>query len=572
MIQISQIKLPIDHREEELKKAISKALKSKEEFSYQIIKKSLDARKKDDLKYIYSVQVEIKEEAKIIRQAKNKNVELAKEVNYEFPQKGTLSMEHRPVIIGAGPAGLFCALMLAKEGYRPIVLERGQSVDERVKSIESYWNTKKLNPESNVQFGEGGAGTFSDGKLNTGVKDKWGRNKEVLKTFVKYGAPEEILYWNKPHIGTDLLRNVVKNMRNDIIALGGEVRFSAKVTDICLDETIDSTTNQKMPFEQFIELQKEMEESEAKQRLLEKKQHHIKAVCINGIEWLPCDVLVIAVGHSARDTFSMLYEKQLFMTKKSFAIGLRAEHPRDMINRSQYGEDYDERYLPTADYKLVHHAKNGRSVYSFCMCPGGFVVNSSSEEGKIVVNGMSNYKRDAENSNTAIVVNVTPEDFFIEDSPLAGVEFQRKWEALAYEIGGKDGRVPIQLFGDFENNQVSSQLGDVKPSLQGQYTFANLRDCLPTYVSEAIVEGMNTFENKIKGYGRKDAILTGVETRTSSPIRMERDGDFMSNLKGIYPCGEGAGYAGGITSAAIDGIKVAEAIGKSYKPFEENER
>ena len=572
MIQISQMKLPVKHTEEELKKAIAKVLKSKEDFSYQIVKKSLDARKKEDLKYIYSVHVQIKEEEKVIKQAKSKNVELAKETRYEFPQKGNVVMNHRPVIVGAGPAGLFCGLMLAKEGYRPIVLERGESVDERVKTIEAYWETKQLNTESNVQFGEGGAGTFSDGKLNTGVKDKWGRNKEVLKTFVKYGAPEEILYWNKPHIGTDLLRDVVKNMRKDMIALGGEVRFSSKVTDICLEEDKkEMTAQKKMPLEQFLELQKEMEESEAKQAVLEKKQHHIKAVCMNGTEWLPCEVLVIAIGHSARDTFSMLYEKQLFMTKKSFAIGLRVEHPRDMINRSQYGKDYDEYCLPTADYKLVHHVNNGRSVYSFCMCPGGFVVNSSSEEGRIVVNGMSNYKRDAKNSNTAIVVNVTPEDFF-EDSPLSGVEFQRKWESLAYEVGGNDGSVPIQLFGDFEKNQVSTKLGEIEPSLQGQYSFGNLRECLPTYVSEAICEGMYAFDKKIKGYGRSDTIFTGVETRTSSPIRMERDKQFISNIGGIYPCGEGAGYAGGITSAAIDGIKVAEAIGSYYKPFEKEEK
>lgn len=567
MIQISQIKLSIDHTEKELENAIVKSLKGKPFLSYQIIKKSLDARKKEDLKYIYAVQVEVKEEAKLIKQLKNKNITLVKEIHYEFPNKGEALMKHRPIVVGAGPAGLFCAYMLAKEGYRPLVLERGQKVEERVKTIESYWNTKKLDTECNVQFGEGGAGTFSDGKLNTGVKDKWGRNKEVLQTFVKYGAPEEILYWNKPHIGTDRLRDVVKNMRNDIIALGGEFRFSSKVTDICFEEGEKEDTKQKMPFEQFMELQKEMEEGEAKQVLLEQKQQKVKAVCVNGTEWIPCDVLVLAIGHSARDTFSMLYEKQMFMTKKSFAIGLRAEHPRDMINRSQYGEDYNETYLPTADYKLVHHAKNGRSVYSFCMCPGGLVVNSSSEEGRIVVNGMSNYKRDAKNSNTAIVVNVTPDDFFTEDSPLAGVEFQRKWEALAYEIGGNDGSVPIQLFGDFENDQVTTKLGEVEPSLQGQYAFANLRKCLPDYVSEAIVEGIQEFEHKIKGYSRKDTILTGVETRTSSPIRMERDKEFVSNINGLYPCGEGAGYAGGITSAAIDGIKVAEAIAKQYQPL-----
>lgn len=493
----------------------------------------MDARRKDELKYIYSINVSVDEEELVLKRAKQKQAVLVKEIAYQFPTHGTKKMQHRPIIIGAGPAGLFCAFMLAKEGYRPIVIERGADVDQRVKDIEQFWKTNQLKPDSNVQFGEGGAGTFSDGKLNTGVKDKWGRNKEVLKTFVKYGAPEEILYWNKPHIGTDLLCNVIKNMRNDICRMGGEVRFLSKVTDIKMNSDTQA----------------------------------IEAICINDTEWISCDVVVFAIGHSARDTFFMLHEKQLVMTKKAFAIGLRVEHEREMINRSQYGERYDKN-LPTADYKLVHHAKNGRSVYSFCMCPGGFVVNSSSEDGKIVVNGMSNYKRDADNSNTAIVVNVTPEDFD-DDSPLAGVLFQRKWEELAYRIGGNNGNVPIQLFKDFEQNSITTELGEIRPSLKGNYTFANLRKCLPEYVSEAIIDGMHAFEHKIKGYSRPDTILTGVETRTSSPLRMERDEQFLSNIKGIYPCGEGAGYAGGITSAAIDGIKVAEAIGTVYASLEE---
>ena len=539
MIQLAQIKLPIAHKEEELKGIIASQLKIKGDFDYKIVKKSLDARKKEELKYIYAVQLSLPEEEKIIKRAKNKNATLVKENAYEFPSQGTEPMTTRPIIVGAGPAGLFCALMLAKAGYRPLLLERGKCVEERVKSIEQYWNTKKLDPESNVQFGEGGAGTFSDGKLNTGVKDKWGRNKEVLKTFVSLGAPEEILYWNKPHIGTDLLRGVIIRMREEIKKYGGEVRFSSKVTDL--------------------RFSKEREGGE--------KERAIEAVCVNENQWIPCSTLVVAVGHSARDTFQMLYEKQLEMTKKSFAIGVRAEHEREMINQAQYGSSYEKEFLPTSDYKLVHHAKNGRSVYSFCMCPGGFVVNSSSEEGKIVVNGMSNYKRDAKNSNSAIVVNVTPEDF-MDDSPLAGVEFQRKWESLAYEIAGADGTVPIQLLGDLIDNKVSQSFGEIEPSLQGQYAFANLRQCLPTYVIEAIIEGMEVFDKKIKGYGRRDTVLTGVETRTSSPIRMERDEQFVSNIGGIYPCGEGAGYAGGITSAAIDGIKVAEAIARKYKSID----
>lgn len=539
MIQLSQIKLPISHKEDALKKAIASNLKLKGEFSYKIIKKSLDARKKDDLKYIYSVQLSLPEEEKVLKRAKNKNAVMAEEICYQFPKTGMEKMKARPVIVGAGPAGLFCALMLAKAGYQPLLLERGKCVTERVKSIEHYWETKELDPECNVQFGEGGAGTFSDGKLNTGVKDKWGRNKKVLETFVSYGAPEEILYWNKPHIGTDLLRDIIINMREDIIKSGGEVRFSSKVTDIRFKSYAD------------VEEQKEGKIGE------------IEAVCVNGEQWIPCSTLVIAVGHSARDTFQMLYDHQLYMTKKSFAIGVRVEHEREMINESQYGVGYDKKYLPTADYKLVHHAQNGRSVYSFCMCPGGFVVNSSSEEGRIVVNGMSNYKRDAQNSNTAIVVNVTPEDF-MEDSPMAGVQFQRKWESLAYQVAGGDGSVPIQLLGDLIDNKKTEKLGGILPSLQGKYAFANLRDCLPSYVIEAIIEGMEAFDKKIKGYGRRDTVLTGVETRTSSPLRMERDTEFVSNIDGLYPCGEGAGYAGGITSAAIDGMKVAEAIASRY--------
>lgn len=556
MIVISQLKLPVEHKKEELDQMIKKILNIKNPFSYKIVKKSLDARKKEQLCYIYSVHLELPNEKEIIKRCRNKNVSLAEVTQYEFPKHGEKVMKHRPIVVGSGPAGLFCAWMLAKEGYKPILLERGEMVDKRKEKIEQYWKTGQLDTESNVQFGEGGAGTFSDGKLNTGVKDKWGRQKEILKLFVKHGAPEEILYWNKPHIGTDLLCHIIPNIRKEIIELGGDVRFQSKVTDLKLI-LYDGKENL------VLSCTKEVE----KDVIVAQKIGEMEAVCVNGEEWIPCETLVVAVGHSARDTFSMLYDKGLYMTKKSFAIGVRVEHPREMINDSQYGEENQGISLPTADYKLVHHSSNGRSVYSFCMCPGGYIVNSSSEDGGIVVNGMSNYKRNGENSNSAIVVNVTPEDFFTDD-PLAGVEFQRKWERLAYECGGKSGSVPIQLLGDLKKGQISTNFGTIKPSLQGLYQFADLKQCLPSYVIDGIVEAMDAFDKKIKGYGREDTILMGVETRTSSPLRMERDDEFVSNIVGLYPCGEGAGYAGGITSAAIDGMKVAEAIGRLYCPME----
>lgn len=531
MIQISQLKLKLNHTQEDLTKAVQKALKfSNPVTNYTIVKKSVDARKKDDIKIIYAVKIKLEQEEKLVKRANSVNIILVNDKTYKFPVTGRRELVHSPIIVGCGPAGLFCGLMLAKAGYKPIILEQGEDVDTRVKDIDKFWETNELKPFSNVQFGEGGAGTFSDGKLNTLVKDKFGRNKEVLKTFVDYGAPEEILYINKPHIGTDVLRTVVKNMRNAIISYGGEVRFQTKVTDLVVENGT------------------------------------VKGVVTQKEETITCDHLILAVGHSARDTFALLYEKQLTMESKAFAIGVRIEHPAHMINQSQYGMDYDSDLLPTADYKLAHQAANGRSVYSFCMCPGGYVVNSSSEPGRVVVNGMSNYKRDADNSNSAIIVNVTPADFK-GDSPLAGVEFQRHWEEMTYKVGGNNGNVPIQLFKDFKNNETSTQLGKIIPSLKGNYSLANLNECLPSYVIDAIIDGVLQFEHKIKGFAQDDSILSGIESRTSSPLRIVRDEQFESNIKGIYPCGEGAGYAGGITSAAMDGIKTAEAIAAVYSPF-----
>lgn len=526
MIKINQLKLSIEHSKESLEDKIAKTLKIPKEqiLHYEIAKRSIDARKKNEILYIYSIEVEVANEKKIVDRCKNQNVVLTKKTVYQTIKDGTQSMKHCPVVVGTGPAGIFCALKLAEDGFKPIVIERGEDVDKRVETVNTFWKENKLNNESNVQFGEGGAGTFSDGKLNTLVKDVTGRNTEVLRMFVEHGAPTEILYLNKPHIGTDRLRGVVKAMRNRIIQLGGEVRFETKLTDI-----------------QF-----------------EKEQ--VTSIEVNGKETIPCDVLVLAIGHSARDTFEMLYTKKFDIKSKPFAIGVRMEHPQEIISKSQYGDSYTK--LPAADYKVTHQTSNGRGVYSFCMCPGGFVVNASSESDRLVVNGMSNYDRDEKNANSAIIVTVNPEDFD-EDSPLAGMEFQRKWERLAYEEG--KGKVPVQLFGDFEANRPSTELRSMTPNLKGEYTLGNVRNCLPDYVCESIIEGVHAFDKKIRGFSKADAIMLGVETRTSSPIKMIRNEAFEANIAGVYPCGEGAGYAGGITSAAMDGIKVYEMIVHKYK-------
>lgn len=522
MIRINQIKLPVDHNREQLEKKIKYMLHKMPIKKWSIQKRSIDARKKDAISYVYAVDVELlpEQEKIFLKRNRNKNIQRVQPKKYYFP-KVIRQWNHPPVVVGMGPAGLFAALMLARSGQNPIVLERGQDVGQRTKDVEYFWKTGKLNTESNVQFGEGGAGTFSDGKLNTLVKDKFGRNRFVLETFVEFGAPNEILYESKPHIGTDLLCQVVANMRKEIIKLGGDVRFGAKVTDILVEN------------------------------------NSLKGLIINGKEKIDCDAVILAPGHSARDTFAMLYEKHLSMSAKAFAMGVRVEHPREMINDSQYGEGCKKYDLPTASYKLTYHAQNGRSVYSFCMCPGGFVVNASSEEGKLTVNGMSNHDRMGKNSNSAIIVSVTPEDFEGE-GPLAGVEFQRKWEEKAFNAG--NGKIPVQLLKDFRKDRISKQYGEITPNTKGETAFANLRECLPKEVSESICEGMEYFESKIHGFYRDDTILCGIEARTSSPVRLNRDENFESSIKGLYPCGEGAGYAGGITSAAMDGIKVAEAL------------
>lgn len=533
VLKVNQIKLPLNHSKGQLKEAIVHKLRIRPEelTDYQILKQSIDARKSQkgghagEVLYQYSVAVALANEKSYLKKHHtNKDILPYTPVIYQMPAKAAARPEKPPVIIGSGPAGLFCGLMLARQGYYPIVLERGSEVHTRMKKVSAFWAGGKLDKECNVQFGEGGAGTFSDGKLNTLVKDPSGRQRKVMETFVEAGAPEDILYVQKPHVGTDLLVGIVEKLCNEIIALGGQVRFDSKVTDFILDE-----------------------------------QNHIRGVVVNHQETVEADKVVLAVGHSARDTFEKLMERKITMEPKPFAIGVRVEHPQSMINHSQYGSAADQ--LPAASYKLTYRTEKGRQVYTFCMCPGGYVVNASSEEGMSAVNGMSNRGRDGANANSAVIVGVSPEDFGGSDI-LAGMVFQRKWEKLAYEEG--QGLIPVQLFGDFKAKKVSEDFGEVKPEHKGGYHFGNLWHCLPEFVCESLAEGIDAFGKKIQGYDRADAILSGVETRTSSPVRIPRDEHFESNVGGLYPCGEGAGYAGGITSAAMDGLRVAEAVAASY--------
>lgn len=530
MIRINQIKVFYNCKTDILYEKAAKALKIKPSDiqELRIVKRSTDARKKPVIWYVYVVDVKVNNEAAILKKAKNPNAVIARDITYKLPDSGTEPLTDRPVIVGAGPAGMFCAYYLAKAGYRPILLEQGKAAKERLEDVNRFWETGTLNPFSNVQFGEGGAGTFSDGKLNTLIKDKDGKGKAVLELFVECGAPGEILYDNKPHIGTDILIEVVTNLRHKIIELGGEVRFSAKMTDMLLD-----------------------------------KAGNLSGIVVNETEQIPCQVLVLAIGHSARDTFYMLYDKQVPMEAKAFAVGMRLQHPQDMINTSQYGEA-DMQFLPTAAYKVAAKTDFDRGVYSFCMCPGGYVVNASSEEGKLCVNGMSYSGRDGANANSAIIVAVTPKDY-PSTHPLAGVEFQRNLEEKAYKAG--EGKVPIQSFGAFCNKITGTSLIEeftFVPAIKGQYQEGDLTGLLPEECNKAFVEGMHQFGRMIEGFDRPDAILAGIESRTSSPVRIPRNQDGQSALQGLYPCGEGAGYAGGITSAAMDGISVAEKIVLKY--------
>lgn len=532
MIRVSQLKMIPGQSMQELEDKIRKTLRLRpnEVCSWTIFKKSLDARKKPDLFEIYTVDVSVANENAVLKRCKN-NVTKADITPYQMPKSGDKILQTPPVVIGCGPAGLFCTYMLAKAGYRPILLERGKAVEERARDVEVFWKTGKLHPNSNVQFGEGGAGTFSDGKLNTLVKDKYGRNRLVLEVFVEHGASPEILYENKPHIGTDVLVDILKNMRTTILSCGGQIYFEHQVTNF---------------------------------EIIEKHgQKYLTSLVINHEKRLPAEAVVLAPGHSARDTFETLHQLKVPMEAKAFAIGVRVEHDQETIDQSQYGQSRGE-YLPAAAYKVAANLENGRGVYSFCMCPGGYVVNASSEDGRLAVNGMSYSDRAGKNANSAIIVTVTPEDFG-GNAPLDGIHFQRKLEEKAYQLG--NGKIPVQRFGDFCKNQKTEHLGKVKPQLKGKYAFANLRELFPEAISASLMEGICTFEQKIEGFSDPDTVLSGVESRTSSPLRILRDDTLQSEIQGLYPCGEGAGYAGGITSAAMDGIKIAEAIIQKYQPL-----
>ncbi len=537
LIRVNSLRLEIKYSEKDIEGAIRRRLRLPEgrRFEYELVKLSLDARKKDDIHYICAVNVKTDGEKDILKDKRIKNIGPASKVVYRDPAEHRGIIPHRrPVIIGFGPAGMCTAYKLAKAGFRPIVLERGTDVNTRIRDVNSFWSGGPLNPESNVQFGEGGAGTFSDGKLNTMIHDNFGRITEVFRIFIENGADPSIRYINKPHIGTDRLTGIVKNIRKEINACGGEVRFGAKLTGI------------------------------------EIKDNAVKGVYINSAEYLECDTLVLAIGHSARDTFEMLLGKGINLERKAFAMGVRIQHPQELIGRAQYGESYKD--LPAADYKLTYQTKAGRGVYSFCMCPGGFVVNASSEEGRLAVNGMSNSDRSEPTANSALVVTVR-EDDLEGDSVLAGAELQKRLEEAAYKEGR--GNIPVQYYSDFVAHRPSvicersTQTYDpdgcdtysAVPNTKGAFTCGDLKNVLPDFISESIEEAMPAFGRTIEGFDRDDALMIGLESRTSSPVRITRDDTLQAlGIKGLYPCGEGAGYAGGITSAAVDGIKVYEAI------------
>ena len=526
MIRLRQVKVDIlkDTKEEILRKVAKQLNINKSDIKdLKIIKKSLDARKKDQLFFVYELDISTTNDEEIVNEINSKDVFISNDKPYVFEKTGTKKLNNRPIIVGSGPAGLFCAYLLAENNYKPIIIERGEKIEDRIKTVEEFWNTNELNEESNVSFGEGGAGTFSDGKLNTLIKDKERRGHKAFQIFVENGANEEILYEQKPHIGTDNLRKIVKNIRNKIISMGGEILYNTKLTDIEIE-------NDK-----------------------------IKAIKINDNKTVKTDILVLAIGHSARDTFKMLYERGLTIKNKPFAIGVRVAHKQSMINESQYKKF--AKYLPPASYKLTYQTKEKRGVYSFCMCPGGYVVNASSEKNRLVVNGMSNYKRETPIANSAIVVTTSENDY--GTGPLAGIKYQEQLEEKAY-IAGK-GQIPIQLYKDFKEEKKTTSINENTIAVKGNYTLSDLNCFLPKYISASIKEAMPFFGTKIKGFDGDETVILGLESRTSSPVRIVRDADYVSNIIGIYPCGEGVGYAGGITSSAIDGIKVAEAIAKVYK-------
>jgi len=526
MLRLTELTLPLAHSADELKTAILQRLDitPPELIGYSIFRRGYDARRKSAVLFVYTIDTEVKNEESVLERLHgDKHVGRTPDMRYHFVAQAPQGLDERPVVIGTGPCGLFAGLLLAQMGFKPIILERGKAVRERTKDTWGLWRQGKLDPESNVQFGEGGAGTFSDGKLHSGIKDPKFYGRKVLTEFVKAGAPEEILYVSKPHIGTFRLVGMVEQMRHTMEALGAEIRFRSKVADI------------------------------------ETENDEVRAVVLEDGERIATRHVVLAVGHSARDTFEMLHRRGVYMEAKPFSIGFRIEHPQSLIDRARLGPNAGNPQLGAADYKLVHHAKNGRSVYSFCMCPGGTVVAATSEQGRVVTNGMSQYSRNERNANSGIVVGITPEDY--PGDILAGVEFQRQWEARAFELGGSNYCAPAQLVGDFLAGRPSTRLGKVQPSYTPGVHLTDLTTTLPDYAITAVREALPAFGKQIRGFAMNDAVLTGVETRTSSPLRVKRGENFQSiNIKGLYPAGEGAGYAGGILSAAVDGIEVAEAL------------
>jgi uncharacterized protein len=544
MLRITELKLPLDHVEAALPAAIIArlAIKPDDLLKFTVFRRGYDSRKKADIQLVYTLDVEVApaHEAYLLKKfRKDVHITPTPDTSYKFVAKpaALANAPHRPVVIGFGPCGILAALILAQMGLKPIILERGKVVRERTKDTWGFWRKRELNTESNVQFGEGGAGTFSDGKLWTQVKDPKHYGRKVLEEFVKAGAPDEILYVSKPHVGTFRLVKMVEHIRATIESLGGEFRFQHKVTDL--------------------EIEKQTAADGRRQ---------IRAVVLENGDRIRTDHVILAIGHSARDTFQMLFDRGVYVEPKPFSIGFRIEHPQGLIDRARFGPSVGNPILGAADYKLVHHASNGRSVYSFCMCPGGTVVAATSEGGRVVTNGMSQYSRNERNANAGIVVGIEPADFPADlANPLGGIDFQRHWESRAYELGGGNYNAPGQLVGDFVAGRASTAFGDVQPSFKPGVHLTDLATALPDYAVVAMREALPAFDKTIPGFFMADAVLTAVETRTSSPIRIKRrDDDFQSlNTKGLFPAGEGAGYAGGIMSAGIDGIRVAEAVAHS---------
>ena len=542
MLRITELKLPLDHDEAALPAAIVARLgiKPDELTAYSVAKRSYDARKRGAIVLIYSVDVDTPREAELLARPQQEpgrsgsKVIPTPDTTYKFVAQAPVHLPLRPLVVGMGPCGLFAGLVLAQMGFKPIILERGKAVRERTVDTFGLWRKKVLDPESNVQFGEGGAGTFSDGKLYSQISDKLHHGRKVLAEFVAAGAPEEILYVSKPHIGTFRLVSMVERMRATIESLGGEIRFGSRVDDIHVETGADGV-------------------------------RHLRGVTLANGEQLRADHVVLALGHSARDTFAMLHARGVFLEAKPFSVGFRIEHPQSLIDQARFGPQAGHELLGAADYKLVHHASNGRSVYSFCMCPGGTVVAAASEPGRVVTNGMSQYSRNERNANAGIVVGITPEDYTPHgEGPLAGIALQRHWESQAYALGGGDYLAPAQRVGDFIRNRPSTRFGAVLPSYTPGVTLGSLDEALPRYAIDAIREALPAFERQIRGFAMEDALLTGVETRTSSPLRITRGEDGHSrNTRGLFPAGEGAGYAGGILSAGVDGIKTAEAVARS---------